>query len=576
MRRTNILLLIFTLFFCFCNSPEKENAKQNFVSIRASQDPENLNPVNYNSALSSEIINLLYQSLLTIDPESKQIKPLLAVDLPLVTKSDSQSVFTFRIHPAARWADNKIVSGEDVAFSLKLLRGPLLNNQRTAERFFFIKDIELDERDKSVIRLICDKYNSEMDLMTGDFAVLPRHLVDPKGLLTSFSFKELTLKYDSLADNPKIKEFAEWFNSDRFTRNKQFLKGSGGYELDAWNTGQFVRLKKKQNWWGDKPKVANSFLKAHPERITYHIIPENATALMQLRSQQLDVYPSLPITAYQQLAQDKSFTQHYNLYTPESYYFSYMGLNGRSLKFEDVRTRQALAYLLDVDLLIKATQSGFATRTVGPVIPSDNRFYNSAIKPYTYNLEKAKALLSAAGWEKKEDSWQKRLNGEWVPLTINLNYKAGDTELQNIALIFKQAAAKANIPVNIEPMEGLLLTNKLKSHDFDMFIRWLSGNQFVFNYKTILHTESATEGGGNYTGFGTPESDQLIDLINETSDLREKAKLLKEFQAILHEQSNLIFLYFSKERIAVHNRFKNTKISGIKPGYDVSAFTLKE
>ena len=219
--------------------------------------------------------------------------------------------------------------------------------------------------------------------------------------------------------------------------------------------------------------------------------------------------------------------------------------------------------------------SGFATRTVGPIPPGNDQFYNKELKPYDYNLNQAAALLQAAGWVKNENGWQKKLNGEVVPLTINLNYKAGNTEFENIALVFQQAAAKLNIPVTVQPLEGKLLTKNLKSHNFELFIRSLSGNPFVYNFKPILHSESAAEGGMNYTGFGTPESDKLLDQINVTQDLPAKARLLKRLQQILHEQSNLIFLYFSTDRLAINKRFTNLKVSGIKPGYDVSAFELK-
>ncbi len=115
-----------------------------------------------------------------------------------------------------------------------------------------------------------------------------------------------------------------------------------------------------------------------------------------------------------------------------------------------------------------------------------------------------------------------------------------------------------------------------KTHNFEVTVRYYSGNPDVFNYKSILHTESAVLGGGNYTGFGTPQSDSLIDAINQAANTAQKAVLLRKFQEVVHEESNLIFLYFNIDRIAVHKRFTNLKISGIKPGYDVSAFTLKD
>jgi len=572
MKKVNLLIIFLYLFFCSCKPSVQE---ENKVTIRVSRDPESLNPASFSNTVSLEIINLIYQGLYYTDPDKFTIRPLLVETVPVVTKSDSSAVFSFRIRPEANWEPNKPITGEDIAFSLKLFRCPLVNNQQLSGRYDFIRDVKVDPNDKKKFQIICDPYMPEMDLMTGDYAVLPAYIVDPQSLLRKFSLSELTRNYDALANDPQIKAFAEWFNSERFTRDKNFLKGSGGYELAEWKTGEVVRLQKKQNWWADEVGAAINYITAHPDEIVYQIIPDNATAVLSLKSNNLDVLGDIPANQYKQLAADKSFTKQYSLFTPETYDFTYLGLNARLGKFADARTRQALAHLLETDKIIKATVSGFGTRTVGPIAPSNNQFYNKELKPYDYNLNQATALLQAAGWIKNENGWQKNINGEAVPLTININYKAGNTEFENIALIFQQAAAKLNIPVTVQPLEGKLLTKNLKAHNFEMFIRSLSGNPFVYNFKPILHTESAAEGGGNYTAFGTSESDQLIDQINETQNPQDKARLLKQLQQILHEQSNLIFLYFSTDRLAINKRFTNVKVSGIKPGYDVSAFELK-
>jgi peptide/nickel transport system substrate-binding protein len=571
MRRLVLVLILFLFLFSFC----KQNpTQQAWVKIRVAKDPETLNPVNFGNTISLEIVGLLYQSLLAADRETLAFVPLLAQDLPQVDKSDSVSRFHFQLKADAEWAPGHPVTGEDVAFSLKLLRCPQVQNQQLSGRYDFIRDVEVDPRDKKKFVILCDAYTPEMDLMTGDFAILPRYLVDPQNLLQPFSLRDLTRQDDSLAQHPRILSFAKWFNSERFNRDKNFLKGSGGYELEDWKTGQYVQLKKKAHWWGDK-YAGDAVISAQPEKITYQIIPENATAVLALQQKQVDVFPGLPVPVYQELAANKSFTQQYNLFTPDTYDFTYLGINGRVAKFADARTRQALAHLLDVDKIIQTTQNGFATRTVGPINPRDSRFYNAAIRPYVWNPGKATDLLVAAGWEKQAGGWRKKINGRWEPLTITLNYKAGNSEFESIALIFQQAAAKINIPVTIQPVEGLVLTSNLKAHHFEMFIRYLSGNPFIFNFAPILHSASAGEGGGNYTGFGTPESDQLIDQINQTGDMKAKAVLLKRLQEALHAQSNLIFLYFNKDRLAIHKRFTNLKVSGLKPGYDVSAFTLK-
>jgi len=566
---------IIIVFLCFLISCKKQDVK-NIVAIRVTQDPETLSTVNYNSETSSQIINLLYQSLRTVDLADGKQKPLLAENHPKVVKEGNNTLIEYTIRKEATWNNGSPVTANDVAFSLKVLKSPLVQNDRVKPIYEFIEDIRIDPDNSKHFFLVTQELTPENEFLTGDFFILPEYIVDPKGLLREFTLPDLIQRSDALSQNSKVKEFAEWFNNERFARDKNFLQGSGGYELEEWKTGQFVRLKKKQNWWGNKVSNANSYITANPERITFQIIPENATALLALRNEQLDVYQEIPISAFQELAADKNFTEKYKLHSPDTYEFTYIGLNSRQSKLADPLTRQALAHLMDVDQIIKATQKGYATRTIGPVNPINKNFYNRAIQPYQYNLAQVQQLLQTAGWQKKLNGWEREMNGQLVPLTLTVNYKAGKNDFENIALIFQQAAAKVNIPVTIQPLEGALLSKNSKAHTFDVIIRSITGSPFAYNYKAILHTESAAEGGGNYTGFGTPESDKLIDQINQNNNQEEKATLLKRLQEILHEQSNLIFLYFSKERVAIHQRFSNTKVSPIKPGYDVSAFTLQE
>jgi peptide/nickel transport system substrate-binding protein len=47
-----------------------------------------------------------------------------------------------------------------------------------------------------------------------------------------------------------LKTFAAAFNSPKYLRESAI--GSGPYEFQQWTTGEFIRLKRKEKWWGDK------------------------------------------------------------------------------------------------------------------------------------------------------------------------------------------------------------------------------------------------------------------------------------------------------------------------------------
>jgi peptide/nickel transport system substrate-binding protein len=352
------------------------------------------------------------------------------------------------------------------------------------------------------------------------------------------------------------------------------LQGSAGYTLEEWVPGQYIKLRQKEDWWAKNTNATN--LTANPEHITLQIIPDNTTALLALKNRQLDVLKDIPAREFDQLKQNKDFQEDFDLFTPDSYKSVYAGINSRLPKFADKQTRQAIAYLLDITNYIKVTQQQYATPTAGIIPPKLIEFYNSDLKPYTFNPAKAKQLLLAAGWQERNTGWFKNINGKEQQLTIVVTYKAGNNIVESTALIFQQSAAELRIPVQIEAQEGNLFTQNSREHKFEMFFRPLSGNPFAFNFEPILHTSHAVKGGTNYTGFGNAETDALLQTINKATDAKQKATYLKQLQKLMLEEATFIVLYYTKERLAIHKRFQNTKVSGLSPNYDVSAFLIKK
>ncbi|RDV14313.1 ABC transporter substrate-binding protein [Pontibacter diazotrophicus] len=538
-------------------------------------DPETLNPVNYSDAGALQIVNLLFQSMLSADLADDKIKPFLAAEMPQVERQDSVTLFTYQIREEATWTDGSPVTAADVAFTLKVLKAPLLNNEFLKPQVQFIRDIRIDASNSKRFALVCAGYSPEMELLTGDFFILPAYLFDPEALLQPIEVAALSGGLSELENNENLKAFAAKFNSQEYGHSTAMLQGSGGYLLEEWANGQYLALKRKSDWWGnDIPDAPH--LTANPERISFQVIPDNTTALLALKNRQLDVLENIEAAEFDKIRNDESFKEDYSLYSPDAYEFVYAGLNTRSPKLSDKRTRQAIAHLLDVTSIIQVSQRNYATPTVGPIPPSVQEYYNSSLELRSYNADKVTSLLSASGWQKEQDGWYKTINGQREQLTIEVNYKAGSTAFETAAIIFQQRAAEVGIPVQVQGMENSLLSTNLRRHEYEMFFRSLSGNPFVYDFQPLLHTTFASEGGMNVTGFGTPESDSVLDAINRTESPQEKAKLLKRLQEILHEEAAFISMYYRQDRLAVHRRFDNIKVSGLKPNYDVSAFTLQE
>jgi peptide/nickel transport system substrate-binding protein len=572
--RISLSRLLFTLSLLLLAACTPKQPPENGVRVRFPADPESLNPVSYHTVQATQAVNLLFQSLLTVDLADNTLKPLLAAQMPEVERKDSLSYFTYTLRKEATWDDGKPLTAQDVVFSMKVIQCPLVNNERIRPRYEFIRDIRVDAKNPRLFTLVCSGYSPEMLLLTGDFFVIPQASFDPKGLLSSFSIPQLMGQFDSLARHERIQAFADLFNSNRFSRDPTALKGSAGYVLQEWKTGQYLQLSRKPRWWAENLGV--SHLTAGPSFVRFEIIPDNTTALQQLKSGQLDVLDNISATEFTRMMNEPAFTEKYALYTPETYDVTLMGVNGRGEKLADRRTRQALAHLLDIDAIIRTTQNGYASPTVGLISPRDTLNYHPTLQPYPYDPNRAIQLLQEAGWKKNGGRWQKGFRENRLELTLNVRYRSGNVALENLGIIFQQSAAKVGIPVELQPMEGRLLLESRRNHDFELNLRVIGGNPLATNFKSLLHTENSVLNGGNDTGFGTAESDSLIDTINQTEEIAPKARLLHRLQEIMHEEANLLFLYVGKERLAVNKRFTNLKISGLMPGYDVSAFQVQE
>ncbi len=84
-----------------------------------------------------------------------------------------------------------------------------------------------------------------------------------------------------------------------------------------------------------------------------------------------------------------------------------------------------------------------------------------------------------------------------------------------------------------------------------------------------------TSQGDNRTGFGTAETDALIDSIRVTLDEEKRNKMYLELQEIIYEEQPQVFLYVPKGRVVIHKRFEPV-VSPIFPNYYPNLFELKD
>ncbi|TGE13800.1 ABC transporter substrate-binding protein [Hymenobacter elongatus] len=556
-----------------CSSHQQDSAPA--IRIRWERDPENLNPLILPNENSLEAANLLYSSLLAVDPGKQQFVPSLAEALPTVEQTDSLTLLTYRIRAAAVWDNGRPVLARDVAFTLKVMNCPGLPIETNQAQWGFIRDIRLDPADPRRFTLVCAGRSPEYRWSSGDYIILPEYPLDPQGQLRPFSLAALRADTAGNQRNPAISAFVGRYTQAQLDHHPERLPGSGPYTLEAWAPGQYVTFKRKPKWWADTLHSDLLPLQARPLTLDYQIIPDEATAVLALRRGDVDVYPMMPAKEFQRLRRDSGNKSSLQFHTTESYKMITACFNTRYAALQDRLTRQALSHLFDIPALIQATQLGMAYPSVGLINPTAGHLYNDSLALPTYDLVKATALLKKAGWQRKPTGgWARRgVDGTTQQLTLTLSYRTGDPAFETIALQLRAAAGRLGIVIRPQPLEASLFWEKLRSGSVQMYLFTVTGNPFVYNFAPILHSKSI--GAGNFTGFGTPTSDRLIEAIAAEEQEGHQAELLRRFQRLMHEEKPLTVLFFLRSRLAASSRLTTLQVTSLRPGYTATAIQTK-
>ena len=557
--------LLLATQLCACSTPALDST---VVRVRWTNDPESLDPLLYNSSgNATQACNLLHFSLIGIDYVRQIRVPLLAEAMPTVRYADSLTFIAYRLRTEARWDDGRPVLARDVVFTLAMMNCPGLPNETARAQFSFIERVQPDSADSRRFTLVCRGRSPEYRLASGDFPILPAHVLDPQGSLGRLSLPEL--RGPRGARYPAVAAFVQRYQQAQLDHHPMRLPGCGPYRLQKWEPGRYLTFQRKAAWWGDRVVAAPVQLQAYPRILDFEIIPDENTALLAFRRGQVDVYPRLPAKAFDRLRQSAK-ARRLSFYTADSYDMLTAGFNTRRPALHDRLTRQALARLFDVPALIAGTQSGYAYRSVGLISPVQQEFYDDSLRLLPYDPAAAAALLRRAGWQRQATGeWQRPTPAGGPPqrLALRFSYRTGEPAYEATALQFRAAAAAIGIPVALLPTERSLLTAQMKAGEVDIFLWPISGNPTSFNFAPILH--SGYEASGNFSAFGTPTSNALIEELAAAENPARKRELMRRFQRLMQAESPLVVLYFLRYRLAADARFTGLQVSGLKPGYNV-------
>ncbi len=207
-------------------------------------DAEKLNPVVTNDATASGISLYIFENLLEIDRVTYEQIPLLAKSLPVI--SDDHLSYTFELRDNVKFSDGAPFTGEDIIFTVKVIKNPFTDAQALRNYFLDVKSVELVDGNKYKVRFNMAKPYFRAIYSIGDLEIIPKHILDKDNMNDKFTWAELEAAQSTFDPKkyPEMQKFADFINSEEISRDPKYVVGTGPYVLDKWITGQSITLKR--------------------------------------------------------------------------------------------------------------------------------------------------------------------------------------------------------------------------------------------------------------------------------------------------------------------------------------------
>jgi peptide/nickel transport system substrate-binding protein len=512
-------------------------------------DPENLNPITSNDSAANSVLRWMYLSLLDLDNETLEFRPLIAKELPEV--SEDKLTYTFRLQPGVTFSDGKPLTAEDVVFTVKAIKNPRVNAPHSRNYYESVRDVVAV--DPLTVRFDLKKPYFRNDLVLGGTQPVPRHHYDPDNLMDGISVADLDA-FDQL--DPERKERATQFGkafNENFQRNPM---GPGPFFLgdpeEDYKTGERLILRHRDDYWApNNPKLGDTWV----DRIVLRIINDREGALVALKNGDLDVIGMTPLQ-YRINRNNQRFNEQVETKVHVSPGYTYVGWNQKSRLFKDARVRRALSHFVDKKNLVEKILHGFGVPVESPIFV-ERPEYNENLEPYPYDPSKGRALLAEAGWRDTNGDGilDKEIDGERVDFSFELVSNSGNDIRRDVGLALIDELKRAGLDASFRAVDWAIMLDKVKKFDYDAVILGWGMSVMVPDSYQVWHSTQAVEGGSNHVYYKNQEVDRILEEYRITFDPEKRKQLYDRFQEILYEEQPYTFIFMQRAITAWDRRF---------------------
>ena len=337
---------------------------------------------------------------------------------------------------------------------------------------------------------------------------------------------------------------------------------AGPYTISSIVPGESIELKGNPYYFKGKPKT---------DKVTIQVV-NSQTITAAMKSGKYDIVLDIPTELY------KTYKDLDNIDTlgRQELYYSYLGFKmgkydkakgenvvNPNAKMADLKLRQALAYGLDINQMVKAFYDGLREKATSSVPPVFGKYYPKDLAGFPYDPEKAKKLLDEAGYKDVNgDGYREDKNGK--PFEIKIAAMSGGDIAEPLVQFYIQQWKEIGI-------KGVLATgrliefnsfyDKVEADDPEIdvyFAAWGVGTN-LGPYET-----AGRKSMFNYSRFASDENDKLMAEVTSPKTLTDpnyKPEAYKKWQEYYINQAVEVPLTYRYQLYPVNKRVKNFDVA---------------
>ena len=476
------------------------------LRIGVNREVDTLNPFISITLMGTSILRYQFEFLTTYSQGSMTPEGALAESWET---SDDKLTWTYHIRKDMKWSDGQPVTAKDAAWTFQ----KMLDDEaaQTANGSYIQQWESVTATDDWTLEIKTKVPQATMDAL--DIPIVPEHV------------------WSKMSDISAAPEFP--------------MVGNGPYYVTEFKEAQFTKMKANEHYWRGAPKV---------DEIHFIYYSNSDASVTALQSGEVDLINPLTPTQYDALqgdpniqlnnAQNRRFNEL--LINPGAATNDGTPIGNGNPALNDVKLRQAIAQAIDSKTLVDKVWSGYATEAAGYIPPM---FKDFAWKPTgdqvrKFDLDAANKALDDAGYKKGPDGI--RLDKQGKPLNLRLLTHAERDIDENASPFIKGWLKEIGIEVTVEPKSDNQVNEETTRGEFDLAISGWSANpdpDYVLSLQTCANRPNADGQGGTPDSFlCNEEYDELYAKQLSEFDRNKRIDLIKQMQAILHDQATLVIL----------------------------------